>query len=459
MQKEIMTMKKLLAVLAALLLLASGAACAPAQTSAALPAPTPLPTASPSALEQATTPEALNALIQQCQEKQDFQGVYDAAKKLTQIDPANAEAYLTAASALLALNQQNEQKMKRILSEGLVNAPDSVKTISDWLTKNGLEGAVALPFTPDYTSPDQINTLGNTSGNISNILRAAYWRGGFVATQAGWIYYSRFTDDPAALYKMRTDGSGQMKFEGVHGYSLNVVGDWLYFINPDDGDKPYKMRTDGSELTKLSDFGCSSMSVCGDWVYSDGYNGNGSYYRFRTDGSEQTQLCDYTVTLNFCDGKYGYVLKKSMDDGGLIRISLDDGTQTRISGSIPFFGFCITDDAVYARNEDDPWVVMKTNLSDGSVTQVFRADDQITALNLYNDKLIVAFGVYSDKDDNQVSREIAIVDLNSGEILRRWEAHTDPLCVGEGLLFYTEQDEGMRWHCVNIDTGEELKME
>jgi len=453
-------MKKLFAALVALLLLAYGFACAPAPSSAVPDAtPTTLPTTSPSALEQATTPEALEALIQQCQEKQDFQGVYDAAKKLTQINPANADAYLAAASALLALNQQNEQEMKRILSEGLVNAPDSVKTIESWLTKNGLEGAVELPFVPDYTSPDQINALGNTSGNISNILRAAYWRGGFVTTQAGWIYYSRFTDDPAALYKMRADGSEQMKFEGVHGYSLNVIGDWLYFINPDDGDKPYKMRTDGSMLTKLSDFGCSSMSVCGDWVYSDGYGESGSYYRFRTDGSEQTPLCDFTVTLNFSDGKSGYVIKKSMDDGGLIRISLDDGAQTRVSGSIPFFGFCVTDDAVYARNEDDPWVVMKTDLNDGSVTQVFRANDQITALNLYNGKLIVAYGVYSNKDDNFVSKNIAIVDLASGEILRSWEAHTDPLCVGEGLLFYTEQDEGMRWHCVNIDTGEELKME
>jgi hypothetical protein len=453
-------MKKRAATLVALLLLTCGFACAPARGSATPEAtPTPMPSAALSALEQATTPEALQALIRQLQEKKDFQGVYDAARKLTQIDPANADAYLTAASALLALNEQNEQEMKRVLAEGLANAPDGVNNIKNWLTENGLEGAVELPFVPDYTSSDPINTLGNSSGNISSILRAAYWRGGFVTTQAGWIYYSRFTDDPAALYKMRTDGSGQMKFEGVHGYSLNVVGDWLYFINPDDGDKPYKMRTDGSKLQKLSDFGCSSMSVCGDWVYSDGYNGNGSYYRFRTDGSEQTQLCDYVITLNFSDGKFGYVMKKSMDDGGLIRISLDDGTQTRISSSIPFFGFCITDDAVYARDESDPWAIVKTDLSGGNAKQVFRANDQITALNLYKDKLIVAYGVYSDKDDNLVSREIAIVDLATGEIIRSWEAHTDPLCVGEGLLFYTEQDEGMRWHCVNIDTGEELKME
>ena len=453
-------MKKLFAVLAALLLLVCGFACSSAQSFAAPQAtPTPLPTASPSALEQATTPEALQALIQQCQAEKDFQGVYDAARKLTQIDPTNADAYLTAVSALLALNAQNEQEMKRILSEGLVNAPDSVKTISNWLTENGMEGAVELPFQPDYTSPDQINTLGNTAGNITNTIRAAYWRGGFVATQAGWIYYSRFTDDPATLYKMRTDGSGQMKFEGVHGYCLNVVGDWLYFINPDDGDKPYKMRTDGSELQKISDYGCSSISVCGDWVYSDGYGENATYYRFRTDGSEQTQLTDYTITMNYYDGTYGYVVKKSMEDGGLVRVPLDGSAQTRVRDAIPFPGYCITSDSIYTRDEKDTWQVLKTDLDGTNAKQVFRANDQITAINVYENKLIVAYGVYSDKDGNTVSREIAIVDLATGEIIRSWTAHTDPLCVGEGLLFYTEQDEGMRWHCVNIDTGEELKME
>ncbi len=453
-------MKKAIAFLVVLLLFACGFSCAPAQTSAApVSAQTPPPTASPSALELATTSEALQALIRQLQEKKDFQGVYDAARKLTQIDPANADAYLTAASALLALNEQNEQEMKRILAEGLVNAPDGVKTISNWLTENGLEGAVELPFQPDYTSPDQINTLGNTAGNITNTIRAAYWRGGLVATQAGWIYYSRFTDDAASLYKMRVDGSGQMKFEGIHGYCLNIVGDWLYFINPDDGDKPYKMRTDGSKLQKLSDFACSSISVCGDWVYSDGYGENGSYYRFRMDGSEQTQLTDYTITLNYFDGTFGYVVKKSMEDGGLVRVSPDDGAQTRVRDAIPFSGYCIASDSIYTRDETDPWVVLQTDLDGGNAKQVFRANDQITTINVYEDKLIVAYGVYSDFDGNTVSREIAIVDLATGEVIRSWTAHTDPLCVGEGLLFYTEQDEGMRWHCVNIDTGEEINME
>ena len=195
------------------------------------------------------------------------------------------------------------------------------------------------------------------------------------------------------------------------------------------------------------------------WIYSDGYGENATYYRFRTDGSEQTQLTDYTITMNYYDGTYGYVVKKSMEDGGLVRVPLDGSAQTRVRDAIPFPGYCITSDSIYTRDEKDTWQVLKTDLDGTNAKQVFRANDQITAINVYENKLIVAYGVYSDKDGNTVSREIAIVDLATGEIIRSWTAHTDPLCVGEGLLFYTEQDEGMRWHCVNIDTGEELKME
>ncbi|PKM41208.1 MAG: hypothetical protein CVV04_01770 [Firmicutes bacterium HGW-Firmicutes-9] len=454
-------MKKAIPCLLVVLLLASCLSCTPAATSdTPLATPTATPTVTPqSDIELADTPETLETQIRQYKEEGDFERVYEAAIKLTQIDPTNTDAYLAAAGALLVLNEQNEQEMKRILAEGILNAPEGVKTIANWLAENQLEGAVELPFQPDYSDPSRVNVLGNSAGNITNTIRAAYWRGGLVATQDGWIYYSRFTGDYASLYKMRTDGSRRMKFEGVHGYCLNVAGDWIYFINPDDNDTPYRMRTDGSDVQQLSKFACSSISVYGDWVYSDGYGENGSYYRFRMDGSEQTPLTDFTITLNFCDGEYGYVIKKSMEDGGIVRIPISGGAQTRVRDEIPSSGYCITSEFIYTRDEKDPWVIVRTDLDGNNAIQVFRANDFITALNVYEDKLIVAYGVYSDFEGNTVSREIAIVDLASGEVIRSWEAHTDPLCVGEGFLFYTEQDEGMRWHCVNLDTGEELNME
>lgn len=454
-------MKKVAALVAILMLFGVVFACTPASAPAVADiTPTPLPLSSPkSEIELADTPEALETLMRQYKDEGDFQRVYEAALRLTELDPENPDAYLAAAGALLAINEQNEQEMKRILSEGILNAPEGVQTISGWLSENGMEGIVQLPFVPDYADPSQVNTLGNTCGNIINSLRAAYWRGGFVATQAGWIYYSRFTDDYAALYKMRTDGSGQMKFEGVHGYSLNVVGDWIYFINPDDADTPYKMRTDGSELQKLSDYSCSSISVCGDWVYSDGYGDNSTYYKMRTDGSEQSELTDFTVVSNFCDGESGYVIKKSMEDGGVIRVPLDGSKQIRVVNDIPFKGFLVAEDCVYYVDSNDSWVIKKVDLDGTNVKEVYRAPDMITAFNLYEDKLIVGYGEYATNGDNTIGREVAIVDLTTGETIRSWEAHTDPLCVGEGFLFYTEDNEGMRWHCVNIETGEELKME
>ena len=94
--------KKLLSLLCAAFLACSLFACAPAETAAA--SETAAETAAPAAsdpVETAATADELNALIEQYQAAGDFDGVYRAALKLSELEPNNATAYLTAAGALL----------------------------------------------------------------------------------------------------------------------------------------------------------------------------------------------------------------------------------------------------------------------------------------------------------------------------------------------------------------------
>ena len=80
-------MKKAITILVALALFTTGFACAPA-VGANAPLATPTPVVSPqSEIEQANSPEAQQALISQYQQEADFQRVYDAARKLSQLDP------------------------------------------------------------------------------------------------------------------------------------------------------------------------------------------------------------------------------------------------------------------------------------------------------------------------------------------------------------------------------------
>ncbi len=299
----------------------------------------------------------------------DFENAYRAAYRITELEPDDAAAYLAAAGALLAQNEQNEQEMKRLLAQILTNSPDSAQLVGDWLSENGMEGAVELPFMHDYADESEINSVGNTTGNLTNALLDGVWRGGFVTTQAGWVYFSRFTDDGNAIYKMRSDGSALQRLGDAHGYSLNVVGDWLYFADPYDDCKPYRMRTDGSELEKLADFACSFLTVSGDWVYSDGFGEESTLCRFRTDGTDQTALTDFMVISCCVYGDWVYFCQKQ--EGGLMRIRTDGSQMQPVITDIPLC-YAISDDAIYYVNTNDRFCVMQCDLDVVDPKEIFR---------------------------------------------------------------------------------------
>jgi hypothetical protein len=162
---------------------------------------------------------------------------------------------------------------------------------------------------------------GNSVGNIVN--------GGLVAQSGDWVYYEH-TNDGFKLYKMRVDGSEKTKLNDSISYCINVVGDWIYYINNSDYDAPqriYKIRTDGSENTKLNDSMSNDVSVIGDWIFYEKSRGDGysDLCKLRIDGSEEIMLYGKEV-WDFCatedwiyftdyEGGWGYSLCKIRTDG------------------------------------------------------------------------------------------------------------------------------------------------
>ena len=77
----------------------------------------------------------------------------------------------------------------------------------------------------------------------------------------GWVYYGVAEDESMGiyLYRIRDDGTGNMRIGSSSCRSITIAGDWIYYINVSDGEKPYKIRTDGSGQTKLSNNVVSSL--------------------------------------------------------------------------------------------------------------------------------------------------------------------------------------------------------
>ena len=48
---------------------------------------------------------------------------------------------------------------------------------------------------------------------------------------------------------------------------INVLGDWIYYVNNSDDLHIYKIKTDGTGRKKLSDTFADYMTVVGDYIY------------------------------------------------------------------------------------------------------------------------------------------------------------------------------------------------
>lgn len=129
----------------------------------------------------------------------------------------------------------------------------------------------------DGTSKSQL-----TSGRVG--------RYGFYVSN-DWIYYGSYQNYGSMLngiYKIKIDGTEKCKLTDDLGFSMQVSGDWFYYIKSclldsyDGASAIYKIKIDGTSKQKLNNDKCIEMKVSGDWVYyinrSDGY----TVYKTRT---------------------------------------------------------------------------------------------------------------------------------------------------------------------------------
>jgi len=280
-------------------------------------------------------------------------------------------------------------------------------------------------------STSKINTVGNTSGNLTN--------SGHIAQQGDWIYYSNEADG-GKLYKSRTDGTGITKLRDERPAFINVVGDWVYYTGRGgihkvrtDGTEPtqvyikgsgiyvtgdwiyyldnglYKIRTDGTERTKLAD-NCAGMTLSGDWIYYTNYvpvtNPNvftpksseeGNLYKIRTDGTGKIRLnSDDCRSINVAGD---WIYYANYDDGSNIYLKLykirTDGTgRTKVSddsfGNFAY-GINVSGDWIYYHNSSTPPGTLCKVKTDGT-GKTKLTDDSCAWINVIGDWIYYSSG-------------------------------------------------------------------
>ena len=251
-----------------------------------------------------------------------------------------------------------------------------------------------------------INTSGNTTNNMNNSM----------ATRQGeWVYFSapiwyggttgEFLSYP--IIKMREDGSEWQVVTVGRSSHINVVGDWIYYIENDfdennsifshlckirtDGaDKQiiaedaseliisdeyiyyttylgwfyewetkelYKMALDGSDKTLVSNDADSIVAVSDGWIYYTvgakpcmGSDSIIEIYRVRTDGSDQQLIADDLGRFATLHGDWIYYGSGNWNCGKIVRVKSDGSEREIILNSTGYANMTTDGEWVYYDN-------------------------------------------------------------------------------------------------------------
>lgn len=305
--------------------------------------------------------------------------------------------------------------------------------------------------------------------NMSGISFENFAGGCGITSQGDTVYYSSNSLDfdlYGAIYKMNKDGSSKVKILetiGVQG-DLNVVGDWIYYINkaykmmPDgihrQSDTPYstlyRVRTNGTDNTKLSDGEVSGMIVVGNYIYynfTDMLGPEYCIYRINLDGSNKIKLVDYGnnngAIINYTDKYIFYSL--SGPDAGTYRVNLDGSNKIKL---VDLYSVVYgTDDWVYSLAGDFAYVnVIYREKADGTEKAIIYdglpTGNFITLLGDY---------IYFSKDNG-----IFRMKNDGTELTQVYTGSSGPISiVGDYIYFKVKNTAFIELKRINLDGSNE----
>ncbi len=211
------------------------------------------------------------------------------------------------------------------------------------------------------------NKVGTTSSNANNF--------GRVTKQGNWVY---FTGSDRCIYRMRNDKSEIQRIGDYSAVSLNVVGEWIYYVDGTVGGI-YKVRIDGTGNTKLSSVTSYKIYVDGEWVYYTSQYWGGKLYKMKTDGSMVTQIVSENCREYIV--KDGHVYYTNESDGLVYKCTVDGKGKTILCAGFGGEFLCLVGKKLVVTNQYD---VLSVNLDGSGFTSFGTTNVQYSFLNGYD---------------------------------------------------------------------------
>ena len=164
---------------------------------------------------------------------------------------------------------------------------------------------------------------------------------GFLGVTDKYIIFNVQEKDEEAnektiTYSMKLDGTERKAITGERLYSVNVIGDELFYVNEEK--HIYKANLVTGENTKISDTAAYNMNVSGNYIYFMNYcdeEYNIAIYKMKLDGTNEEkllQLDNYSTFLDVVGNKVMYM--DNNDEKGVINIL--DGRTKKITSLYEF---------------------------------------------------------------------------------------------------------------------------
>ncbi|SMC66394.1 DUF5050 domain-containing protein [Papillibacter cinnamivorans] len=400
------------------------------------------------AITDAASAEALETLARQYGDEGKYEYAMQAAKKLLELDPDSQDGYLLKAELRIREMQSAYGELNAMVEEDLGSVPDPAaykEELARMYEEAGLD--LIIPFVPDYASPEEINTVGNSAQNLYGIVWNADGSSvsGVFASQGEWIYYAD-PKDHYALYKGRTDGGSLEKITSDAACSLNVAGDWIYYINRGEENSLYKIRTDGSGRTRLTDDACASAVVCGDWIYYVNQDDRDTIYRIGIDGAAREIFGKTDAKLLFTDGVWLYF--SSEDEENLVRLKLDKSGQEYLLGRWHVWVY-LYEGWLYYLTDDNGLAILKMRPDGADVTEVWHYDAKINFYALLDGRLIVSV---RDREGKEGLLALRLDTLE--EELSLENVHSEAVCSdSRGNVYFITSADDLGLYRIDWETG------
>jgi hypothetical protein len=366
------------------------------------------------------------------------------------IDPDLPQLWKNSYSSALDMTQ--ESLMKQLVDA--CNLAVITKTSDDKDTVNQLINELNTATNPDigkwvadYTKPmreswlDNVYyyKLGNTIGNNNN--------NGMFVLKNDSLYTN--TIDSNYIYKTKIDGTEKKVLNIQPSSYLNVVDNYIFYINSQDRYRLYRMNTDGSNIICLNSADeVDSIIAYDGYIYYSNYKDGGKIYRIKFDGSGRTKVTDdpYARYIN-AYGNYLYYSAEAIEGGGaMFRVNLDGNNRTLINRNR--CGYEIVENGtIYFINESDKYNLYKMNLDGTNVKKL--NNDNCSYLNISGNVLY-----YKNNNDNG-----KIYAIKTDGTLRTPVTSEDAyyLNIAGGKIYYkTKLDYGVTHstNLVNMDNDE-----